>query len=64
LLRGAQSGRLASMIDRARLKLLFGPYKPPRLKQGDQTICLYRDAAVVIAGWSDARSAWPRCYIT
>jgi hypothetical protein len=59
----APRDRLACMTDRDRLKLLFGPYKPPPLQKGDQTSCLYRDAPVVIAGWSDARIFWPRCYL-
>ncbi len=51
------------MIERGRLKLLFGPYKAPPLKRGEQTSCPYRDATVLIIGWSNARIPWPRCYI-
>jgi hypothetical protein len=29
-------------------RLHFGPYKPPSLKKGDRTFCLYRDAEVVV----------------
>jgi hypothetical protein len=41
--------------------LLHGPYVPPTLRRGDRTICLYRDADVVITTWSDGRISWPRC---
>jgi hypothetical protein len=40
---------------------LFGPYEPPALRQGDRAHCLYRDADVVVTGWSDGRISWPRC---
>jgi hypothetical protein len=42
--------------------LLFGPYKPPPLKVGDRTVCLYRDAEVVVFDWSLAPIPWPLCY--
>jgi hypothetical protein len=42
-------------------RLLHGPYEPPALRRGDRATCLYRDADVVITGWSAARIAWPRC---
>jgi hypothetical protein len=51
------------MIDLDRIKLLFGPYHAQPLKKGDRTDCLYRDATVVIASWSDAHIPWPRCYL-
>jgi hypothetical protein len=44
-----------------RVKLLHGPYRPPRLRKGDRTFCLYRDADVVVTSWTDARIPWPRC---
>src|SRR5262245_54933653 len=44
-----------------RVKLLFGPYKPPPLKRGDRTHCLFRDCQVVITSWTDALIPWPRC---
>src|SRR5262245_30260255 len=44
-----------------KVKLLFGPYTPPPLRKGDRTVCLYRDADVVITGWSDGHIPWPRC---
>jgi hypothetical protein len=44
-----------------RAKLLFGLYPAPPLKRGDRAECLFRDAAVVITGWSDAPIPWPRC---
>jgi hypothetical protein len=44
-----------------KVKLLFGPYTPPALRKGDRTTCLYRDADVVVTGWSDGRISWPRC---
>jgi hypothetical protein len=42
-------------------KLLFGPYKAPRLRRGDRACCLFRDCDVVVTGWTDARISWPRC---
>jgi hypothetical protein len=51
------------MTDADRLKLLFGPYKPPALRRGDRAFCLYRDAAVVVSGWSAAPIPWPVCYL-
>jgi hypothetical protein len=50
------------MIDDDHVKLLFGPYRAPPLKVGDRALCLYRDAEVVIYGWSPARIPWPLCY--
>jgi hypothetical protein len=44
-----------------KVKLLFGPYEPPPLRKGDRTSCLYRDADVVVTGWSAGRISWPRC---
>jgi hypothetical protein len=49
------------MTDRDRLKLLFGPYRPPALRRGDRASCLLRDCDVVITGWSAGRIPWPRC---
>jgi hypothetical protein len=42
--------------------LLFGPYRAPALRRGDRAYCLYRDAAVVVCGWTYAPAPWPRCY--
>lgn len=50
-----------TMNERERTKLLFGPYKMPRLRYGDRTFCLYRDTAVKVIGISSARIQWPRC---
>ncbi len=50
------------MTDDDHIKLLYGPYQPPRLKVGDRALCLYRDAEVVIYDWSMARIPWPLCY--
>jgi hypothetical protein len=47
--------------ERERLKLLHGPYTAPPLQRGDRAVCLFRDAEVVITGWSDATVPWPRC---
>src|SRR5262249_12921032 len=44
-----------------RVKLLFGPYRTPPLKRGDRAFCLFRDCAVVVTSWTDARIPWPRC---
>jgi hypothetical protein len=41
--------------------LHHGPYHSPALRRGDRTTCLFRDAEVVITGWSNGRIAWPRC---
>jgi hypothetical protein len=49
------------VTDRERVKLLFGPYEAPPLRRGSRAFCLYRDGAVVITGWTDARIPWPRC---
>jgi hypothetical protein len=49
------------MTDRDRIKLLFGPYKPPPLKRGDRAFCLFRDCDVVLTSWTDAPIKWPRC---
>jgi hypothetical protein len=47
----------------AKTKLLFGPYRPPRLKVWQRASCLYRDTEVVIFGWTAAKIPWPRCYV-
>jgi hypothetical protein len=31
------------------------------LKRGDRATCLFRDADVIITGWSAGRIPWPRC---
>ena len=49
------------MTGRDRIKLLFGPYRPPALRRGDRASCLLRDCDVVITGWSGGRIPWPRC---
>jgi hypothetical protein len=41
--------------------LLYGPYRPPRLRKGHRTTCLLRDCDVVITSWTAARIPWPRC---
>ncbi|HJZ59958.1 MAG TPA: hypothetical protein VKE74_33760, partial [Gemmataceae bacterium] len=43
------------------VRLIGGPYRPPRVRVGDVATCLYRDRDVVITSWSDARIPWPRC---
>ena len=47
------------MSEHVRTELLFGPKKPPRLRRGDRAFCLYRDALVVVTGWSGAPAPWP-----
>src|SRR5262249_44827146 len=42
-------------------RLPHGPYTPPALRRRDRATCLFRDADVVITGWSDGRISWPRC---
>lgn len=49
------------MNARDRVKLVFGPYRPQRLRRGDRLFCLLRDCDVIITGWSDGRIPWPRC---
>jgi hypothetical protein len=49
------------MRDADRFRLHFGPYQAPALKRGDRATCLYKDRDVVVTGWIDARSSWPRC---
>jgi hypothetical protein len=49
------------MHPRERVRLLFGPYHPPRLRKGDRATCLFKDCDVVVTGWTDARISWPRC---
>jgi hypothetical protein len=44
-----------------RVELLLGPYRPPKLRVGDRTVCLLRDCDVVVTSWTDARISWPRC---
>jgi hypothetical protein len=44
-----------------RVKLLFGPYRPPRLRRGDRAFCLLRDCDVTVTSWTAARIPWPRC---
>jgi hypothetical protein len=44
-----------------RVRLLHGPYRPPRLRRGDRATCLFKDCDVVVTGWTDARISWPRC---
>jgi hypothetical protein len=45
----------------ARVKLLHGPYRTPRLRRGDRAFCLFRDCDVIVTGCTDARISWPRC---
>ena len=49
------------MPDPEKVKLLFGPYKAPRLKRGDVAFDYVREAPVVVIGWSEARIPWPKC---
>jgi hypothetical protein len=42
------------------LRLLFGPYRPPKLRRGRRTTSLLR-GDVVITGTSGGRIPWPRC---
>jgi hypothetical protein len=49
------------MPDPNLVRLIGGPYRPPRLKAGGVATCLYRDCDVVITSWSDGRIPWPRC---
>jgi hypothetical protein len=49
------------MYDPDRIRLLFGPYRQPRLKRGDRAACLLRDCEVIVTGWTDGPICWPRC---
>jgi hypothetical protein len=52
------------MVDPDRLKLLFGPYRPPALRRGDRAFCLFRGyVVVVVTSRTDAPILWPRCRI-
>jgi hypothetical protein len=50
------------MSNTEKTQLLFGPYREPALKVGDRTMCLVRDAEVVIYDWSLGPIPWPLCY--
>src|SRR5262249_52544689 len=50
------------MEHRERVKLLFGPYRPPALRRGQRTFCLARGCDVVVTSWTAARIPWPRCH--
>jgi hypothetical protein len=42
--------------------LLFGPYRPSRLRRGDRATCLYRDGTVIVTSLAETRlGPWPRC---
>jgi hypothetical protein len=43
------------------IQLLRGPYTAPAIRRGDRAVCLYRDAEVIVSGWSDGLIPWPRC---
>jgi hypothetical protein len=42
------------------VKLLFGPYRVPRLKTGQRVHCQLRDRDVIVTGYTNARIAWPK----
>jgi hypothetical protein len=47
------------MIDSERLKLLYGPYLPPKCRTGDNLLCEYRDRGVTVRGATGGRIQWP-----
>ena len=47
-------------IDADNVRLLHGPYRQPGLQVGDQSVCHFRDASVIVTSWTDARTSWPR----
>lgn len=49
------------IIGPERVKLLFGPYQPPRLRKGDRVFCLSLDRPVVVVGMSPGPIPWPTC---
>ncbi len=53
---------LTPHMDIEKTALLFGPYNTPALKVGDRSLCLYRDAEVVIYDWTIAPMSWALCY--
>jgi hypothetical protein len=55
----ARPGAAPPSDDPDRVKLLNGPYRPPRLRGGRGAFCQYRGRAVVVTGRSDGRLPWP-----
>jgi hypothetical protein len=51
------------MRDPDRFQLHHGPYTAPALQRGEQAVCRYRDAGVIVTSWSDAPIPWPRCQV-
>jgi hypothetical protein len=49
------------MPRRRRPVLIAGPYVAPLLSKGQRATCLYRDADVIVTGWTTAPIAWPPC---
>jgi hypothetical protein len=47
------------MVDRERVKLLFGPYRSPRIAIGHVLDCEARDCDVIVVNYSIARIPWP-----
>src|SRR5262245_50970880 len=43
-----------------RHRLLFGPYRSPRLRVGARAFCILRDCECVVTTLSDGRIPWPR----
>ena len=48
-----------TMIDSERVKLLYGPYVPPKCRVGDKLPCEYRGREVMVRGMSDGLIQWP-----
>jgi hypothetical protein len=47
------------MTDDDRFKLLFGPYRTPKVRLGRVLTCEARDDEVIVVGYSDAPIPWP-----
>jgi hypothetical protein len=47
------------VTDDDRFKLLYGPYRTPRVRVGEVLSCEYRDCDVIVTGFSDAPIPWP-----
>ncbi len=47
------------MIDSERLKLLYGPYLPPKCRIGDKLPCEHRGREVKVRRITDAPIQWP-----
>src|SRR5579864_8273204 len=47
------------MTNAERFKLLYGPYRTPKVSIGTVLTCESRDCDVIVVGYTDARIPWP-----